>query len=87
MSSSLELEYIHPTPPPKPGVIYASVEHIMLALSYVAGYASKKAIDICADKVKEWLDKQQHTTEVRIFGANGKVVRVVRRKTDEKPQP
>src|SRR6185437_16869880 len=81
LAGALDLEYNHFTPPPTPGVIYASVEQIMLALSPLALYAGKKAIDICADKVKEWLNTRNETVEIRIFGPNGEVVKIVRTKT------
>ena len=86
LGRSLHLEYNYPTPPPRPGVIYASLEHIMLALSPLAVYAGKKAIDICADEVRKWLDSQNDKIEeVVIHGANGEVVKVVKReKTKEK---
>lgn len=81
LASALDLEYNHFSPPPRPGVIYASVEQIMLALSPLALYAGKKAIDICADKVNEWLSKRNETAEIRIFGPNGEVVTIVKTTT------
>lgn len=84
LGRTLELEYNLPSPLPIPGVIYASVEQILLALSPVALYAGKKAIDICADKVKEWLKTREGAVEVRIFGPNGEVVKIVKKDTEVK---
>jgi hypothetical protein len=83
LGRTLQLEYNHPTPPPRPGVIYASIEHIMLALSPLAMYGGYKAIDLCADKVKEWLKTRDDTVEIRIFGPNGEVVKIVKKGKDD----
>jgi hypothetical protein len=80
LGSELELAYNHPTPPAQPGRIYASVEHILLALSPMALYAGKKAIDICADEVRKWLLKRPEDIEVKLFGPNGEVVSLIKKK-------
>jgi|ERR1051326_160979 hypothetical protein len=89
LGRTLDLEYNHASPPPQPGVIYASVEQIMLALSPLALYAGKQAIDICAEKVKEWLKTRKGTVEVRIFGPNGEVVKIAKKdvEVENKKEP
>jgi hypothetical protein len=45
-----------------------------------ARYAGKKVLDVVADLLKSWLQQKPNVTEIKLYGPDGEVAKVVKKK-------